>query len=123
MKLSEIERIAKAAMDACSGGHQPSQRQLRPTADCSNSLAEVVDPAFFETDQSRRGSLTHLLQQANVWGAIVRQRIYSFGAADLVTLLPLPLGIPPETFSTSSTRSSSSWEVCRWSGGPALSAT
>jgi len=43
-----------------------------------NSLAEVVDPAFFETDQSRRGSLNHLLRQASVWGAIVRNRIDIF---------------------------------------------
>ena len=44
-------------------------------SDCSNSLTEVVDPAFLETDQSRRGSFNELLQQANVWSAIVRQRI------------------------------------------------
>ena len=46
-----------------------------------NSLAEIVDPVFLETDQSRRGSFNHLLQQANVWGAIVRQRIDLFQRA------------------------------------------
>jgi len=77
MKLSEIERIAKAAMNACLAViNHPKDSFVRERL--FNSLAEVVDPAFFETDQSRRGSLNHLLQQANVWGAIVRQRIDLF---------------------------------------------
>jgi hypothetical protein len=116
MKLSEIERIAKAAMDACSEViSHPKDSFVRQQL--FDSLTEVVDPAFLETDQSRRDSFNRLLQQANVWGAIVRQRIYLFrrgGPGD--TSAPLPLGIPPETFSTSSTTSSSSWEDCRCRG-------
>jgi hypothetical protein len=39
------------------------------------SLTEVVDPAFYETDQTRKDSLNNQLQQSYVWGAIVRLRI------------------------------------------------
>ena len=80
MRLSEIERIAKAAMDACAEViNHPTDSFARERL--FNSLAEVVDPAFLETDQSRRDSFNHLLQQANVWGAIVRQRIDLFQRA------------------------------------------
>ena len=80
MKLSEIERIAKAAMNGCLAViNDPKDSFVRERL--FNSLAEVVDPAFFETDQSRGGSLNHLLRQANVWGAIVRQRIDLFQRA------------------------------------------
>ncbi|MEA2919498.1 MAG: hypothetical protein QOJ15_11579 [Bradyrhizobium sp.] len=80
MRLSEIERIAKAAMDACAEViNHPADSFARERL--FNSLAEVVDPAFVETDQSRRDSFNHLLQQANVWGAIVRQRIDLFQRA------------------------------------------
>ena len=48
MKLSEIERIAKAAMNACLAViKNPRDSFARETL--SNTLAEVVDPAFFET--------------------------------------------------------------------------
>ena len=74
MRLSEIERIAKAAMDACSEViNHPNDGFVRERL--FDSLTEVVDPAFLETDQSRRGSFNELLQQANVWGAIVRERV------------------------------------------------
>jgi len=77
MKLSEIERIAKATTKACLAViNHPKDSFARERL--FDSLAEVVDPAFLETDQSRRGSLNHLLQQANVWGAIVRKRIDIF---------------------------------------------
>jgi hypothetical protein len=77
MKLSEIERIAKVAMDACSEViSHPKDSFVRQQL--FDSLTEVVDPAFLETDQSRRDSFNRLLQQANVWGAIVQQRIYLF---------------------------------------------
>jgi hypothetical protein len=77
MKLSEIERIAKAAMNGCLAViNHPNDSFVRERM--FNSLAEVVDPAFFGTDQSRRGTLNHLLRQANVWGAIVRNRIEIF---------------------------------------------
>jgi len=80
MKLSEIERIAKAAMNACLRvTNHPKDSFVRERL--FNSLAEVVDPAFFETDRLRRGSLNHLLQQAKVWGAIVRNRIDIFRRA------------------------------------------
>ena len=80
MRLSEIERIAKAAMDACAEVINYPMDSFAREKLC-NSLAELVDPAFFETDQSRRDSFNHLLQQANVWGAIVRQRIDLFQRA------------------------------------------
>ena len=55
MRLSEIERIAKAAMDACAEViNHPMDSLARERL--FNSLAELVDPAFFETDQSRRDS-------------------------------------------------------------------
>ena len=74
MRLSEIERIAKAAMDACSEViNHPKDSFVRERL--FDSLTEVVDSAFLETDQSRRGSFNELLQQANVWSAIVRKRI------------------------------------------------
>jgi hypothetical protein len=80
MRLSEIGRIAKAAMDACAEViNHPTDSFARKRL--FNSLAEVVDPAFLETDQSRRDSFNHLLQQANVWGAIVLQRIDLFQRA------------------------------------------
>ena len=78
MRLSEIERIAKAAMDACA---EVIKTDSVARERLFNSLAEVVDPAFLETGQSRRGSFNHLLQQANVWGAIVRQRLDLFQRA------------------------------------------
>ena len=112
MRLSEIERIAKAAMNACLEViNHPKDSFVREQL--FDSLTEVVDPAFFETDQPRRGSFNELLQQANVWGTIVRKRIDLFGALDLATFLRHPSGIPPETFSTSSMRSSTNWEDCR----------
>jgi hypothetical protein len=65
MKLSEIERIAKVAMDACSEViSHPKDSFVRQQL--FDSLTEVVDPAFLETDQSRRDSFNRLLQQANV---------------------------------------------------------
>jgi hypothetical protein len=74
MRLSEIERIAKAAMDACSEViNHPNDGFVRERL--FDSLTEVVGPAFLETDQSRRSSFNELLQQANVWSAIVRERI------------------------------------------------
>jgi len=77
MNLSEIERIAKAAMNACLAViNYPTDSSVREGL--FNSLAEVVDPAFFETDQTRRGPLNDLLRQANVWGTIVRNRIDIF---------------------------------------------
>jgi hypothetical protein len=77
MKLSEIERIAKAAMNACLAViNHPKDSSAREIL--FNALAEVVDPVFSETDQTRRGPLNDLLQQANVWGAIVRNRIDVF---------------------------------------------
>jgi hypothetical protein len=80
MKLSEIERIAKAAMTACLPViNHPKDSFARETL--FNALAEVIDPAFFETDQTRKGPLNDLLQQANVWGAIVRNRIDIFRPA------------------------------------------
>jgi hypothetical protein len=80
MKLSEIERIAKAAMNACLAViNHPKDSFARERL--FNTLAEVVDPAFFETDQTRRGSLNDLLRQANMWGAIVRNRIDIFRRA------------------------------------------
>ena len=64
-------------MDACSEViNHPKDSFVREQLFAS--LTEVVDPAFFETDQSRRGSLNHLLRQATVWGAIVRNRIDMF---------------------------------------------
>ena len=52
MRLSEIERIAKAAMDACAEViNHPTDSFARERL--FNSLAEVVDPAFVETDQSK----------------------------------------------------------------------
>jgi hypothetical protein len=80
MKLSEIERIAKAAMNACLAViNHPTDSFVRERL--FNSLAEVVDPAFFETDQTRRAPLNDLLRQASVWGAIVRNRIDIFRQA------------------------------------------
>jgi hypothetical protein len=74
MRLSEIERIAKAAIDACLEViSHPNDGFVRERL--FESLTEVVDPAFLKTDQSRRSSFNELLQQANVWSAIVRQRI------------------------------------------------
>jgi hypothetical protein len=69
MRLSEIERIAKAAMDACAEVINYPMDSFAREKLC-NSLAELVDPAFFETDQSRRDSFNHLLQQANAGGTI-----------------------------------------------------
>jgi hypothetical protein len=80
MRLSEIERIAKAAMDACSEViNHPKDSFVRERL--FDSLTEVVAPAFFETDQPRRGSFNELLQHANVWGTIVRKRIDLFRRA------------------------------------------
>jgi hypothetical protein len=74
MRLSEIERIAKAAMDACSQVlNYPKHRFVRERL--FDLLAEIVDPAFCEPDQSRNESLSNQLRQANVWGTIVRSRI------------------------------------------------
>jgi hypothetical protein len=74
MRLSEIERIAKDAMDACSEAIKyPKHRFVRERL--FDLLAEIVDPAFCETDQSRNESLSNQLRQANVWGTIVRSRI------------------------------------------------
>jgi hypothetical protein len=74
MRLSEIERIAKATMDACSEViNHPKDNFVRERL--FDSLTEVVEPAFLETDQSRRSSFNELLQRANVWSAIVRERI------------------------------------------------
>lgn len=82
MKLSEIERIAKAAMDACLAViNHPKDSFVRERL--FNSLAEVIDPAFYETDQTRTDSLNNLLRQANVWAAIVRNRIDIFRHAGL----------------------------------------
>ena len=48
MKLSEIERIAKAAKNACLAViNHPKDGFARETL--FNALAEVVDPAFFES--------------------------------------------------------------------------
>jgi hypothetical protein len=80
MRLSEIERIAKAAMEACSEViTHPREGSVRERL--FDLLTEVVDPAFLETDQSRSSSFNQLLQQANVWSAIVRQRIDLFQRA------------------------------------------
>jgi hypothetical protein len=77
MKLSEIERIAKAAKDACLAViNHPKDSFARERL--FNTLAEVVDPTFFDTDQTQRDSLNDLLRQANVWGAIVQNRIDNF---------------------------------------------
>jgi len=77
MKLSEIERIAKAAINACLAViNHPKDSFARETL--FNTLAEVVDPAFFETDQTGRGPLNDLLRRTNMWGAIVRNRIDIF---------------------------------------------
>jgi hypothetical protein len=77
MRLSETERIAKAAMNACLAViNHPKDSFARERL--FNTLAEVVDPAFFEIDQTRRGPLNYLLRQTNVWGAIVRNRIDIF---------------------------------------------
>jgi hypothetical protein len=74
MRLSEIERIAKAAMDACSEViNNPKDSFVRKRL--FDSLTEVGEPSFLETDQSRRSSFNELLQQINVWSAIVRERI------------------------------------------------
>jgi hypothetical protein len=60
-------------MDACSEViNHPKDSFVREQLFAS--LTEVVDPAFFETDQPRRGSFNELLQQANVWGTIHADR-------------------------------------------------
>ena len=70
MKLSEIERIAKAAVKSFLAVINHPRDSFAPER-LFNTLAEVVDPAFFETDRTRRGSLNDLLRQASVWGAMI----------------------------------------------------
>jgi len=69
MRLSEVERIAKPPWTLARRS-STTLRTVSPERDCS-----------IRWHQSRRDSFNHLLQQANVWGAIVRQRIELFQRA------------------------------------------
>ena len=74
MKLSDIELIAKDAEKACVAVmNRPEDGLARE--ELFDTLGRVVDPAFIETDPTRGGRLNDLVQQASVWGDIVRSRI------------------------------------------------
>jgi hypothetical protein len=74
MKLADVELIAKAAEKACVAVmNRPKDGLARE--DLFDKLGKVVDPAFIETDPTRSGRLNDLVQQASVWGDIVRSRI------------------------------------------------